>query len=172
MVINPPTHYPNNCVQDLPSVGAEVPPQEVSQAFQLGREAVLPTGIFQPPVPFACSSPVAGKPQKVERRKTFSPLICPHRRHVTRSEKLRFVFVKFEAKPAQSFPQRAVKAFSLMLVLESKYHIVCISDHVCLPPNMRTADFSKPFIYHMVKVDIGKYRRQYGTLRTADIITV
>ncbi|EOD59750.1 hypothetical protein H922_14507 [Citrobacter freundii GTC 09629] len=66
----------------------------------------------------------------------------------------------------------AIEAFRLMLVLEGKYHIVCISGHVCLPPDMRTADFSKPFIYHMVKVDIGKYREQYGTLRAADIITV
>lgn len=46
----------------------------------------------------------------------------------------------------------------------SWHTIVCISDHVCLPPDMRTADFCKPFIYHMVKVDIGKYRGQYGTL--------
>lgn len=59
-----------------------------------------------------------------------------------------------------------------MLVLEGEYHIVCIPDHVCLPPNMRAADFSKPFIYHMVKIDIGKYRGQYGALGTADIITV
>ena len=44
MVINPSTHYPDNRVQGLPSVGIEVLPQEVSQAFQLGRKAVLPAG--------------------------------------------------------------------------------------------------------------------------------
>lgn len=164
MVINPSTHYPNNRVQGLPSVGVEILPQEVSQAFQFGREAVLPAGKLQPPVPFARSSPVAGKPQKIECLKTFSSLICPHRRHVTRSKELRFVFVKFEAKPTQSFRQHAVEAFRLMLVLEGKYHIVGISDHVCLTSDMRTADFSKPFIYHMVKVYIGKYRGQYGAL--------
>ncbi len=172
MVINPSTHYPDNRVQGLPSVGVQVLPQEVSQAFQLGRKTVFPADKLQPPVPFARSAPVAGNPQKVERWKAFSPLICPHRRHVTRSHKLQFVFVKFEAKPAQPFRQRAVKAFRLMLVLEGEYHIVCIPDHVCLPPNMRAADFSKPFIYHMVKIDIGKYRGQYGALGTADIITV
>ncbi|AOM73341.1 hypothetical protein MS6198_B102 (plasmid) [Escherichia coli] len=172
MVINPSTHYPDNRVQGLPSVGIEVLPQEGSQAFQLGRKAVLPAGKLQPPVPFARSTPVAGKPQKVERRETFSSLICPRRRHVTRCKELRFVFVKFEAKPAQPFRQHAVEAFRLVLVLEGKYHIVCVSDHVCLPSDVRTADFSKPFVYHMVKVDICKYRGQYGALRTADIITV
>lgn len=109
MVINPSTHYPDNCVQGLPSVGVEVLPQEVSQAFPLGREAVLPTGKFQPPVPFARSSPVASKPQKIECLKTFSSLICPRRRHVTCCKELRFVFVKFEAKPTQPFRQHAVR---------------------------------------------------------------
>ena len=61
MVMNPSTHYPDNRVQGLPSVGVEVLPQEVSQAFQLGRETVLPAGKLQPPVPFSRSSPVAGK---------------------------------------------------------------------------------------------------------------
>ncbi len=136
MVINPSTHYPNNCVQGLPSVGAEVLRQEVSQAFQLGREAVLPAGKLQPPVPFTRSTPVAGKPQKVECRKTFSSLICLHRRQVTHSKELRFVFVKFDAKPAQSFRKHAVEAFRLMLVLEGKYHVVCISYHVCLATDM------------------------------------
>lgn len=75
MVINLPTHYPDNCVQGLPSVGVEVLPQDVSQAFQPGRKAVFPAGKLQPPVPFARSSPVAGKPQKIECLKTFSSLI-------------------------------------------------------------------------------------------------
>lgn len=60
MVIDPSTHDPDNRVQGLPSVGVEVLPQEVSQAFQLGRKAVLPAGKLQPPVPFARSTPVSG----------------------------------------------------------------------------------------------------------------
>lgn len=158
VVVNPSTHYPNNRVQRLPSVGVEILPQEVSQTFQFGSKAILPTGKLQPPVSLSRSSPVAGEPQKVERRKAFPSLVCSHRRHVTRSEKLRFVFVQLKAKPAQPFRQYAVKAFRLMLLLEGKHHIICVPDHVCFSPDMRMADLLKPFIYHMVKVDVGKYR--------------
>lgn len=137
MVINPSTHYPDNRVQGLPSVGIEVLPREVSQAFQLGRKAVLPAGKFQPLVPFARSSPVAGNPQKIERTQTFSSLICPRRRHVARSKELRFVFVKFEAKPAQPFRQHAVEAFRLVLVSSrgpfSSACVFCNSTARCTP---------------------------------------
>lgn len=51
MVINPSTHYPDSHVQGLPSVGVEVLSQEVSQAFELSRETVLPAGKLQPAVP-------------------------------------------------------------------------------------------------------------------------
>ena len=61
MVINPSTHYPNNRVQGLPSVGIEVLPQEISQAFQFGREVVLPADKLQPSVPFGGSAPISSK---------------------------------------------------------------------------------------------------------------
>ena len=93
VVVNPSTHNPDYRVQGLPSVGVELLPQKASQAFQFSSEAILPTGKLQPPVSLSRSSPVAGEPQKVERRETFSSLICPHSRHVTCSKKLRFVFV-------------------------------------------------------------------------------
>lgn len=86
MVINLSTHSPDNHVQGSSSVGVVILPQEVSQSFQLRREAVLPAGKLQPAELFARSSPVAGKPQKVLRRKTFSSLISPHRRYVTHSK--------------------------------------------------------------------------------------
>lgn len=58
MVINPSTHYPDNRVQGLPSVGGEDLPQEVSQAFQLARKAVLPAGKLQLSAPFTRSTPI------------------------------------------------------------------------------------------------------------------
>ncbi len=42
VVVNPSAYNPDNRVQRLPSVGIEVLPQEVSQAFQFGSKAILP----------------------------------------------------------------------------------------------------------------------------------
>lgn len=134
MVINSSTHSPDNRVQGLPSIDVQILPQEVSQAYPLGREASILAGKLQQPVPFSRSSTVAGKLQKVESRKMFSPLIHPHRRHVTLNKELRFVLVKFEDKSAQLFRQCSVKTCCLIQVLEGEYHIVCIPRHVCLPP--------------------------------------
>lgn len=157
MEVDPSTDNPDNGVQGLPPVCVEVFPEKIPQPFQFDREAIFPTGKFQPPVSFARLSPVACETQKVKRSQTFSPLICLHRSHVTRRDKLRFVFVELKAKPTQSLRQYSIKALCLMLVLEGEYHIVRVPDHVCPSPDMRVADFSKPFIYHVVQVDVGKY---------------
>lgn len=72
MVINSSTHSPDNRVQGLPSIDVQILPQEVSQAYPLGREARILAGKLQQPVPFSRSSTVAGKLQKVESRKILS----------------------------------------------------------------------------------------------------
>lgn len=112
MVVDPSTDNPDNGVQGLPPVCAEVLPEKVPQPFQFDRKAIFPAGKFQPPVSLSRRSPVTSKAQEVKRPQTFSPLVRPHRHHVTHSDKLRFVFMKLEAKPPQPLRQYAVESLS------------------------------------------------------------
>ena len=138
MVVHPAADNTNNRMNNGRRVArGEVLPEKFFHAFELCREAVSTTGKSQCPVTTARNTPVAGKPQKFERRQTAFCIMCSHCRDMTCRNNRRFFRVHFKAELYEPFWQNVIEAFGFVHAFKRKNHVIGIPHQFRTPSDMR-----------------------------------